>query len=226
MMHEDIVKLAKDEIANLQRSILNGSHIKTGDIRKISAKLYKIVPDKSIDVVLKICEILLEEFNWELGVIAFDWANRTHKYYTIETYDVFYSWLKKYVRGWGDCDDFCTHAFGQLLIQNKDIFERILNWTKDDDFWVRRASAVILIPAILKNDYAGIHPLEIANKLLNDENDLVCKGYGWMLKSLSKVNEELVIEYLEEKHSIMPRVSFRYAIEKINIGKRRYLMGL
>ena len=175
-MYEDIVKLANQEISILKRSILSGSHIKTGDIRNLSAKLYKIVPDKSIDGVLKICEILLDEYTWELGVIAFDWANRIHKYYTIETYDIFYYWLKKYVRGWGDCDDFCTHAFGQLLIQHKEIFSKILNWTKDEDFWVRRASAVILIPAILKNDFADIHPLQIANKLLNDENDLVCRG--------------------------------------------------
>lgn len=225
-MNEDIVKLAKQEIATLQSNIPNGSHVKTGDIRKLSAKLYKIVPDKSIDVVLKICEILLEECSWELGVIAFDWANRIHKYYTIETYDIFYSWLKKYVQGWCDCDDFCTHAFGQLLIQHKEIFSKILNWTKDEDFWVRRASAVILIPAILKNDYADIYPLEIANRLLNDENYLVCKGYGWMLKALSKFDEELVIKYLEKKHSDMPRVSFRYAIEKMDTEKRRYLMGL
>ena len=195
-------------------------------MRKLSAKLYKIVPNKSIDVVLKICEVLLEERSWELGVMAFDWANRIQKYYTIETYDIFYSWLKKYVRGWGDCDDFCTHAFGQLLIQNKEIFSEILNWTKDEDFWVRRASAVILIPAILKNDYADIHPLEIADRLLNDENDLVCKGYGWMLKALSKVDEELVIEYLKEKQSIMSRDSFRYAIEKMDSEKRLYLMEL
>ncbi|MCB2341520.1 DNA alkylation repair protein [Clostridium estertheticum] len=101
-MYEDIVKSGNQEISTLKRSILSGGHIKTGDIRNLSAKLYKIVPDKSIDGVLKICEILLEEYNWELGVIAFDWANRIRKYYTIETYDVFYSWLKKYVRGWGD----------------------------------------------------------------------------------------------------------------------------
>lgn len=222
-MNEDIVKLAKQEIAALKSNILTGSHLKTGDIRKVSAKLYKRLPDKSIDKVLSICEILLEE---HIGVIAFDWANRAHKYYSIETYDVFYSWLKKYVRGWGSCDDFCTHAFGQLLIQHKEIFSKILNWTKDEDFWVRRASAVILIPAILKNDYADIYPLEIADRLLNDENDLVCKGYGWMLKALSKVDEELVIKYLEKKHSNMPRVSFRYAIEKMDTEKRQYLMGL
>lgn len=84
------MKLAKQEIITLQCNISEESHIKTGDIRKTSAKLYKIVANKSNDVVLNICELLLEEHSWELGVIAFDWANRFHKYYTIETYDVFF----------------------------------------------------------------------------------------------------------------------------------------
>ena len=225
-MNEEILNMAKSEIAILKNTISEGKHIKTGEIRKLSCRLYKRIPDRNIKVVLNICETLLEEHCWELGVIAFDWANRMYKYYTLDTYDVFYSWLKKYVRGWGDCDDFCTHAFGQLLIQHKEIFNNILELTEDKDFWVRRASAVVLIPAISKNDYDGINPFEIADRLLNDENDLVCKGYGWMLKILSKVDEESVIEYLKKKHSIMPRVSFRYALEKMDTEKRRYLMGL
>lgn len=225
-MNEEIINLAKNEIDILKINISEGKHIKTGDIRKLSAKLYKIIPDKSINEVLKMCETLLQQHSWALGVIAFDWANRVNKQYTIETYEVFYSWLKKYVRGWGECDDFCTHAFGQLLIQYKDIFREVLKWTEDEDFWVRRASAVILIPAISRNDYDNIKPFEIADRLLNDENDLVCKGYGWMLKTLSTVDEKSVIEYLEEKHSFMPRVSFRYALEKVNSDKRNYLMGL
>ncbi|MCM1568670.1 MAG: hypothetical protein NC081_04400 [Roseburia sp.] len=41
------------------------------------------------------------------------------KQYSESTYDIFYRWLKNYVKGWGDCDDFCTHAFGELLRQRK-----------------------------------------------------------------------------------------------------------
>lgn len=225
-MDKEILNLAKCEIAILQTNTSDNKHIKTGDIRKLSSKLFKLLPNTNINAVLDICETLLEEHSWELGVIAYDWANKVYKDYTLETYGVFYSWLKKYVRGWGDCDDFCTHAFGQLLIQHKEIFNNILNWTEDEDFWVRRASAVVLIPAISKDDYANINPFEIANRLLNDENDLVCKGYGWMLKVLSKVDEESVVRYLEENHSSMPRVSFRYALEKVDAEKRNYLMGL
>lgn len=104
-----------------------------------------------------------------MGVIAFDWAYRMRQEYTENTYDIFYGWLKKYVRGWGDCDDFCTHAFGELLRQNKSLFSKIAEWTEDPDFWVRRAAAAILIPAILRKDYEGLEPLVIADRLLQDK---------------------------------------------------------
>ncbi|MDZ5016489.1 hypothetical protein GNF72_14795, partial [Clostridium perfringens] len=81
-MNEDIIESANEELIILHNSVPKGKHIKTGDIRKLSAKLYKIIPDKSINEVLKICETLLEQHSWALRVIAFDWANRVHKQYT------------------------------------------------------------------------------------------------------------------------------------------------
>ncbi len=222
----DIIERAGIEIATLNEKKPSGTHVKTGDIRKLSAGLFRMLPDKSIGNVLTLCEALLDEHRWEAGVIAYDWADRSSRQYSRDTYTIFYSWLKKYVRGWGDCDDFCTHAFGKLLMQYKEFFANVLEWTKDDDFWVRRAAAVVLIPSIAKKDYAGLMPFEISNRLMNDENDLVLKGYGWMLKIFSKADEKGVIDYLAQNHSSIPRVAFRYAIEKLDREKRSYLMGL
>lgn len=222
----NIIVEAKNQMTELKKLITTQNHIKTADIRKLSGVLFRKIDNKNIDNILSLCENLLKENSWELGVIAFDWANRVKGQYSDETYEIFYKWLKKYVRGWGECDDFCTHAFAELLIQEKEIFPEVLKWTEDGDFWVRRASAVILIPAIKRNKYEGLKPLQIADKLMNDENELVCKGYGWMLKELSKVDENVVVEYLTKNHSKMPRVSYRYAIEKMDKEKRAKLMSL
>ena len=221
-----IVSKAVNGIKLLSENIPDGSHIITGDIRKLAARLYKNIEDKSIENVLCLCEELLEEHSWALGVIAFDWAYRVRNQYSEATYDIFYSWLKKYVRGWGDCDDFCTHAFGELLRRYKSIFQKVTEWTKDEDFWVRRASAVILIPAILHNDYEGINPLSISDLLMKDEHDLVQKGYGWMLKSLSQVDMKAVKDYLILNHAQMPRTAYRYALEKFDKETRKELMNL
>ncbi|NLC41609.1 MAG: DNA alkylation repair protein [Erysipelothrix sp.] len=216
------VKLAIDKLQELEQS----SHLVTGDIRKLSSELYWGLHDKSIDHVFSICEELLEKRQWALGVIAYDFAFRVKKQYNDTTYEVFYRWLREYVRGWGDCDDFCTHAFGELIRQDKRLFEQVLSWTQSSDFWVRRASAVVLIPAISKKEYDGINPLMIADALLVDDHHLVLKGYGWMLKVLSVVDPSMVKDYLIKNHARMPRVSFRYACEKFDKETRDSLMKL
>ena len=221
-----IVEQAIYEIRLLADNVPDGKHIVTGDIRKLSARLYREIKDKTIDNVFSLCEELLEEHIWGLGVIAFDWAYRAKGQYSEDTYEIFYGWLKKYVHGWGDCDDFCTHAFGELLRRYKSLFSKVMEWTKDEDYWVRRASAVILIPAILHKDYEGINPLMISDLLMSDEHDLVQKGYGWMLKSLSQVDMETVTNYLIDNHTQMPRTAYRYALEKYDQETRTKLMSL
>ena len=193
-----VILKAKDELDLLAKNVPQGKHVITGDIRKLSGKLYRSLNDHGMEVVFSLCEELLEQHNWESSIIAFDWAYRVRNQYNENTYSVFYDWLKKYVRGWGDCDD----------------------------FWVRRASAVVLIPAILHNDYEAICPYQISNALLTDGHDLVQKGYGWMLKCLSTVDYENVKNYLIDKHSVMPRTAFRYALEKFDAGTRKVLMEL
>ena len=223
---DKIVLEAAEEIKILSENVAEGQHIVTGDIRRLAARLYKRIEDKSIQNVLSLCEELLEEHSWAFGVIAFDWAYRVRNQYSETTYNIFYTCLKKYVRGWGDCDDFCTHAFGELLRRYQSIFDKVTEWTKDEDFWVRRASAVILIPAILHNDYEGINPLIISDLLMTDEHDLVQKGYGWMLKCLSQIDMETVKNYLILHHAQMPRTAYRYALEKFDKETRKELMNL
>jgi 3-methyladenine DNA glycosylase AlkD len=216
----DIVSAAKSRLKNSSKE--NG--LTTGRVRAISSELYKTLEDKSIDNVFSICECLLDEREWALGVIAYDWAYRVRKQYNEKTFSIFEGWLEKYVTGWGDCDDFCTHAFGELLSKNNALFEKVVKWTEHPDFWVRRAAAVILIYPIKHDKYHNIEPFIISNALMNDEHHLVLKGYGWMLKVLSEIETDNVYEYLEKNKAIMPRVSYRYALEKFDKKMKTCLM--
>lgn len=223
---ENVVQAAAVELDRLAASMPDGKHIVTGEIRRLSGKLYRQAGVKEIEGVLALCEEFLARRDWAMGVIAFDWAYRIRAQYTENTYPVFYRWLKEYVRGWGDCDDFCTHAFGELLRQQKGLFPQVLEWTQDEDFWVRRASAVVLIPSILRDDYSGLMPFAVADRLLTDPHDLVRKGYGWMLKCLSQVDPDGVEAYLTAHCKDMPRVVYRYAVEKFDKETKQRLMAL
>nr|WP_258075283.1 DNA alkylation repair protein [Vibrio hyugaensis] len=200
--------------------------VRTSLVRTISANGFRSLESKVPDDVFDQCEILLSKRDWALSLIAFDWAFRLKKYYDKETYSRFESWLYQYITDWNDCDDFCTHALGALIAQDNSLFERTLKWTKSDNFAVRRAAAVSLIYPINKGMYGGTEPFKVANRLLEDEHDLVQKGYGWMLKVLAQKEPNSVIEYLKCNHSRMPRTAFRYAIEKLDKQTKQRLMAL
>ncbi|CAK3111002.1 DNA alkylation repair protein [Vibrio crassostreae] len=200
--------------------------IKTGQVRTISAQTFKTIEDKDISHVLSLCTQLLEQRDWALGVIAYDWAFRVRKQYSKDTFPIFERWLIEFVTDWNDCDDFCTHAFGELLSQYNDLFDLTTEWVEHSNFAVRRAAAVILIYPINKNRYAALDPFRVADLLLEDNHDLVQNGYGWMLKVLSQKEPELVVRYLKANYAVMPRVAFRYAIEKLDDKTKRELMSL
>lgn len=221
----DIVKIVESELTRIN-STTDGGHLRTGEIRKLSGNIFRDIADKSKENVFRISESLLEQRNWAMGVIAFDFAERIKKQYDIKTFPVFESWLVKYVRGWGDCDDFCTHAFGELICQNTNLVQNIIPWTRREEFWMRRAAAVVLIPSIRQNKYKETSPLTIADLLMKDSEALVLKGYGWMLKELSVKEPELVYDYLKKNRYDMPRVAFRYALEKMSNERKTELMNL
>jgi 3-methyladenine DNA glycosylase AlkD len=49
--------------------------------------------------------------------------------------------------------------------------------------------------------------------LLNDEDDMVQKGYGWLLKEASRKHQKEVLDYVLKNRTEMPRTALRYAIE-------------
>ena len=96
-------------------------------------------------------------------------------------------------------------------------------WCLSENRWVRRASAVsFILPA--KKGLFKENLFDIADRLLLDGDDLVQKGYGWMLKELAEAYEEEVYQFILERRAVMPRTALRYAIEKMPAEKKREAM--
>jgi len=79
---------------------------------------------------------------------------------------------------------------------------------------MRRAAAVSLIIPARQGDFLP-EIFELADILLMDEDDMVRKGYGWMLKAASQAHQQEVFEFVMARKAVMPRTSLRYAIEKM-----------
>lgn len=79
---------------------------------------------------------------------------------------------------------------------------------------MRRAAAVSLIIPARKGLFIS-DIFEIATLLLTDREDLVQKGYGWMLKAADNAHRPLVFDFVMKNKATMPRTALRYAIEKM-----------
>ena len=109
---------------------------------------------------------------------------------------------------------FATITVGAFIEMYPEFLEQLKRFAKSENRWVKRAAAVtLIIPARRGKFLKDI--FEIADILLEDEDDLVRKGYGWMLKAASEAHQQEVFEYVMKHKSIMPRTSLRYAIEKM-----------
>lgn len=115
---------------------------------------------------------------------------------------------------WADCDTLCNHTVGEFVMMYPEYLEELKRWARSNHRWLKRAAAVTLIIPARKGLFLS-DILEIADILLEDSDDLVRKGYGWMLKAASESHLEEIYNYVISKKSTMPRTSLRYAIEKM-----------
>jgi 3-methyladenine DNA glycosylase AlkD len=95
-----------------------------------------------------------------------------------------------------------------------EFLSKLKEFAHSENRWVKRAAAVSLIVPARKSLFLN-DIFEIADILQMDSDDLVQKGYGWMLKSASQAHQQAVFEYVMSKKAVMPRTALRYAIEKM-----------
>jgi len=203
---------------------LKDARLRTAVVREISSQLFLDVQDQDKGSIFECCEQLLGACEHDARTIAFDWAYRCRNDYHVKDFDRFERWLMQYVDGWASCDDFCTHAFGCLVYGHPECAPKVKTWSQSENRWMRRAAAVVLIYAV-RRDALHKEAFEIADLLLIDRDDMVQKGYGWLLKEVSNRDPQPVFEYVMSRKRSMPRTALRYAIEKLDPDLRQRAMA-
>jgi 3-methyladenine DNA glycosylase AlkD len=198
--------------------------VKTGTVAKIAKEYWQKIKQEDKKTVFELCEELLQSDYNEETWIAANWAYWLHQQYRPADFVIFESWINKYINNWAKCDTLCNHAVGAFIEQHPEFIKNLKDWTQSSNLWVRRAAAVsLVIPAKKGKFLADI--FEIADKLLLDREDLVQKGYGWLLKEASRLHQPEILAYVLKHKLVMPRTALRYAIEKMPPELKRQAMA-
>jgi len=194
-------------------------------IHKIAKKTFKEIKHLSKKEILSLCEVLLKSGFQEDKIVAFDWA----KQLTLKKKDfpIFERWLNEYVNDWGLCDSYAPYILEQFL-QYPDLKEKMFLWTRSKKMYVRRAAAVSYLHDG-GGSKASTHSIEdrlkVAKALMLDDEDLVQKAYGWLLKNASKTHKQEVYNFVMLYRRDMGRTALRYAIEYFSVDEKRVLMA-
>lgn len=188
--------------------------IKTDVVGKIAKEYFKKVKDLDKAEIFKLCEELWQSGYLEESFIACNWSHFINKRYEPSDFIIFDKWVNNYVNNWASCDTLCNHTIGDFLMMYPEFINKLKEFAYSTNRWTKRAAAVSLIVPARKGLFLK-DIFEIADILLLDKDDLVQKGYGWMLKAASQAYQKEVFDYVISKKYIMPRTSLRYAIEKM-----------
>jgi 3-methyladenine DNA glycosylase AlkD len=188
--------------------------VKTAMVNRIAAKYYTLIKPLGKKEIFRLCEELLKSDYNEEAIIACEWSYHLHALYEPEDFFIFEDWLKKYINNWAKCDTLCNHTVGSLVDKYPQYLQNLKQWAKSNNRWLRRAAAVTLIVPAKQGKFLK-DIFEIADILLPDADDLVQKGYGWLLKDASKKHQDEIFDYVMKNKKTMPRTALRYAIERM-----------
>jgi len=186
--------------------------IKTAAVIVIAKNHWKEVKRRPKQEIFSLCEELYESGYLEESFIVSNWAHALSGRYEREDMAIFRHWINTYITNWASCDGFCNHTMGDFIEKFPEYISELKHWTLSDNRWMRRAAAVsLIIPAKQGKFLEEI--IDIANLLLTDKDDMVQKGYGWLLKEASRKHQTEIFDYVIRNRKYMPRTALRYAIE-------------
>ncbi len=172
-----------------------------------------------------LAEKLLATGWFEEGTIGLHFIELARPSPSEALFDTYERWLGTYVGNWAHCDFLSAGLIAPVLVELPGLVGRLCPWTASDNRWLRRGAAVSLVIPARRGLFLE-EALTIARSLLEDGDDLVQKGYGWMLREAAKEHRPEVTAFLEREVRLMPRTAFRYAIEKFPPPERKRLMSL
>jgi 3-methyladenine DNA glycosylase AlkD len=128
------------------------------------------------------------------------------------------------INNWDLVDLSAPAVVGEYLLlapQAKTILKKL---SQEKSMWSRRIAILATFAFIRVGRFN--EPLTLAKKYLSDQEDLMHKATGWMLREVGKRDKKTLVEFLNKHTATMPRTMLRYAIEKFSHAEREYYMKI
>jgi 3-methyladenine DNA glycosylase AlkD len=126
------------------------------------------------------------------------------------------------VNNWDLVDLGALYVVGIYLVdQPRDILYKLAH---SKNIWERR-TAIIGTGQLIRQGYVD-DTFKLAELLVNDDQDLIHKATGWMLRAAGGSDPKRLLAFLDKHAATMPRTTLRYAIEKLDQKQMAHYLSM
>ncbi len=180
------------------------------------AKEYKAL---ALDQVIELLRSAIHEDRLLALLILGRRASKAERMTRKEIYDLYLAHTR-FINNWDLVDASApTIVGGHLADKSRKPLDRL---AVSRSIWERRISIIATLHFIRRGDF--VDTLRITGRLLGDQEDLIHKAAGWMLREVGKRDQPTLEVFLRQHIKIMPRTMLRYAIERFPEERREAIL--
>ncbi|MHA2036569.1 MAG: DNA alkylation repair protein [Promethearchaeota archaeon] len=226
-------QLTKDQKSRMYKIINSnnpnfiGLGNKHSEIEKFVRKIH-IKFDLSYEDASKIFKSLIKSNVHDEKITGLFLLNRFKKNFNEKTIEMIQEVIPEYFDSWAITDTTMIRVVGPFLAKNgnEKLAENIIKeWSNSDYLWIRRASLVILLKIVMvKKEFYLDDVSKLVERMREDTEEYIHKGIGWLLKTCSNYEPDVIFEYLMNNKGNLSRLILRYASEKLPKDKRAQIL--
>jgi 3-methyladenine DNA glycosylase AlkD len=196
----------------------------TGDLRRLAAAhRRKLQKEMGIEFLVQVADGLFSGRVLEEKIVAVLLLERLTDRFEAPHFELFEAWLDR-ISSWADHDGLVHYLIAPMIVSAPARVGKVFEWAKSADRWHRRAASVALIQSTRQRKLF-VQVTRLANILLTDEDDMVQKGLGWLLRETAKADPKRTVPYLLKIQNRAPRLVLRTASETLPAAVRARVLN-
>jgi 3-methyladenine DNA glycosylase AlkD len=196
----------------------------TGDLRRAVRRCRReILREHDFDLLVRVADKLFSGTVLEEKVAAVFLLEKMDAQFGDREFRMFEAWLDR-ISSWADHDALVHDLIAPMVVALPARVKDVFRWAKSPKRWHRRAACVALIRGTrAKMFFPKI--VKLSDALLTDQDDMVQKGLGWLLRETAKYDAKRTVPYLMRIRERAPRLVLRTACETLPTSVKERILS-
>ena len=196
---------------------------RTAELRKFAVRFRRgIARERGMDFVVQVADALFSDEILEEKIAAVFLLEKQTESFGDKEFRLFSSWIDR-LTTWSDHDALVHCLLSPMVAAQPTRSREALLWAKSPNRWRRRAACVALIRSARERRLFD-QIVRLSNQLLHDQDDMVQKGLGWLLREAAKADPKRALHYLMTIRNTAPRLVLRTACETLTPSARKKIL--